>query len=225
MRQQESELRSPEWLPTEKGEMMQNEAVTRRIVLVAALLAIIVGAVSGPLLAGGSPTARVFSLADFSRVAGARGTIHRSADAMCLEVKTRNLPPGAYTLWGIGFDNPDGCEFGGGGLTPPLPGECGPGDDGNPNAEPFGQWVAAFIVGPNGKGHLNACIEPGAPSGQLLFGDGLDNPGAEIHGILRGHGEALYADPLNLGLQLTHVAGGCNITNACNDEQLVIYVP
>ncbi len=213
---------------------MQNETLTPRMALVAAL-AIIVGAVSGPLLAGGSPTARVFSLADLSRIPGGRGTIHRSADSVCLEVTTKKLPPGAYTLWGIGFDNPDGCTFGGGG-TPPLPGKCGVGDDANPAAEPFGQWVAAFIVGPNGKGHLNACIEPGAPGGQVLFGDGLDNPDAEIHGILRGHGDPLYGDPMLLGLQLTHVFGGCSNVppgvpsppggpNVCNDEQLVIYVP
>jgi hypothetical protein len=186
------------------------------------------------LIAGDNNTARVFSLADLTRVAGARGTIERSDTDICLGVVTRGLPPGAYTMWGIAFDSPGDCTHGGGG-TPPLPGLCGPGDDGDAATEPTGQWMGAFLVGPDGRGHVSHCAELGSPPGQVLFGDGLDNPGAEIHGIIRSHGEALYGDPEMLGLQLTHVAGACvgpppppagpGGTNDCADLQLVIWEP
>lgn len=184
--------------------------------------------------AGGEQTARVFSLTDLSRVAGARGTIERSDTEVCLGVMTRGLPPGAYTMWGIAFDSPDDCTHGGED-TPPLPGSCGPGDDGDANTEPTGQWMGAFLVGPDGRGHLSSCIELGSPPGQVLFGDGLDNPGAEIHGIIRSHGAALYGNLELLGLQLTHVAGACSGpppppdgpggSNDCSDQQLVIWAP
>lgn len=186
------------------------------------------------LIADDERIARVFNFDDLSRVAGARGTIERSDNEICLGVVTRGLPPGAYTLWGIAFDSPDDCTHGGEDI-PPLPGRCGPGDD-SPAAreatEATGQWMGAFLVGPDGRGHLSSCVELGNPrldgSGQLLFGDGMDNPGAEIHGIIKSHGEALYDDPELLGWQLTHVAGGCGGpgggTNVCEDLQLVIWV-
>lgn len=189
------------------------------------------------LIADDNNTARVFSLADLSRVAGARGTIERSDTEICLGVVTSGLPPGAYTMWGIAFDNPGNCTHGGGGI-PPLPGSCGMGDDFDEATEPTGQWMGAFLVGPDGRGHLSHCVELGAPrlDGflQLLFGDGVDNPGAEIHGIIRSHGEALYDDPEILGYQLTNVLGGCNFgppgpwngpNDDCEDMQLVIWAP
>jgi hypothetical protein len=189
------------------------------------------------LIADGDRTARVFSLADLSRVEGARGTIERSDTEICLGVVTRGLPPGAYTLWGIAFDSPGDCTHGGEDI-PPLPGNCGLGDDADGATEPTGQWVGAFLVGPDGRGHLSSCIELGAPrlDGflQLLYGDGVDNPGAEIHGIIRSHGEALYDDPEMLGYQLTNVVGGCTVgpsgpwngpNDDCEDMQLVIWAP
>ena len=189
------------------------------------------------LIAGGDRTARVFSLADLSRVAGASGTITRSDTEICLGVETWDLPPGAYTVWGIGFDSPGDCTHGGEGI-PPLPGSCGVGDDSDENTQPTGQWVGAFLVGPDGRGHLSSCVVLGSPrldgDFQLLFGDGIDNPGAEIHGVIRSHGEALYDDPALLGYQLTNVLGGCNFgppgpwngpNDDCEDMQLVIWAP
>lgn len=188
------------------------------------------------VMANDEPTARIFSLDDFSRVAGAKGTIERSDTEICLGVVTRGLPPGAYTMWGIAFDSPGDCVYGGGMGNPPLPGVCGVGDDDVAATMATGQWMGAFLVGPDGRGHLSSCVELGAPrlAGflQLLFGDGMDNPGAEIHGVIRSHGEALYDDPALLGYQLTNVLGGCNFgppgpwngPNAdCEDMQLVIW--
>jgi hypothetical protein len=200
-----------------------------------ALFVVVVLLMPISLIADDEPTARVFSLDDFSRVAGARGTIERSENEICLGVVTRGLPPGAYTLWGIAFDSPGDCTHGGGEDIPPLPGSCGVGDDGVAATEATGQWMGAFLVGPDGRGHLSSCVELGSPPGQVLFGDGMDNPGAEIHGIIKSHGAALYGDPELLGLQLTHVVGGCfgpppppdgpgGPNTDCADLQLVIWV-
>lgn len=172
---------------------------------------------------------RVFDLSDFSHIPGAKATINRMADSICFEVSTHSLPEGAYSVWVQGFDNPDACEFGGKSMSPPaqqppLPGSCGMGDIPDPATQAFNQWASAFLVGPNGHGMVDFCAEVGAePPGFVLSGDGLENPNAELHLILRGHGRALYENATELGLQLTVPSGGCAITGACGNFQVAIF--
>lgn len=164
---------------------------------------------------------------DRQRIRGARSELVRSADEICMEIKTKDLPEGASTIWWILFDDPDNCTagsgFGGG--------NCGAADP----RSIF--WAAGNVVGPNGEGHFNTCIGVGeVPNpAQCIFDSDAgecewDNPNAEIHIILgRYHGMAVYTDPTVLGGQISTFQGYCAEafpdTGGCPDLQLAIHPP
>lgn len=132
-----------------------------------------------------------------------------------VRVKTERLPPGAYTNWFIIFNNPGACNGG-----------CGADDFGNPDVMASGFWATGEIVGDSGKATFRAHAEEGnlPPGGDnvVLFGDGLtDAENAEVHYIIRFHGQA-SDDPTELERQLTTVDGGCRAF-PCYDPQSVVF--
>jgi hypothetical protein len=103
----------------------------------------------------------------------------RTDDGVSVQLNTSGLHEGAYTLWWIVFNNPQGCVA-----------ACGDNDaDFDPNQTGFGFGFAdGDLVGPTGEATFAAQLSEGDP---LLGGDGgsLENAlAAEIHFIVRFHG-------------------------------------
>ena len=46
------------------------------------------------------------------KIGGAKSTITRSEEMVCMTTTTRDLPPGAYTAWWVLFNDPSGCQNG-----------------------------------------------------------------------------------------------------------------
>jgi len=158
---------------------------------------------------------------DRVKIEDAKSKIVRTDDSVCITTKTRDLPPGAYTNWWVMFNDPANCVNGTGfGKS-----RCGSGD---PAAV---MWATGGIVGPDGVGYFNACINEGEVPGQLLRPPGLTNANAEIHVIIKWHGDSAFGDAQRLGEQLTSVSGACDqfaATNYlgmanCPDPQIVIH--
>lgn len=146
-------------------------------------------------------------------------------DGVCVTTRTRDLPPGAYTSWWTIYNNPQACtepeDFGGA--------QCGHLESRvNPAAEGTVMAAQSFIVGPNGRAHVNACVGVGELTHFVLRGNGLGNPfGAEIQHVLRYHGPAAYGDSALLGAQLNEFAGGCQTDTQegfeCFDPQITYH--
>jgi hypothetical protein len=160
-----------------------------------------------------------------------------------MSLRTSELDPGAaYTVWWVVFNNPGDCVAG-------MPfSSCGEGDifetdedgnlileDGNPilqvneNDGTFGTpgvnvsalFATGHVVGKNGVGNFGAGLREGTTSG-ALFGPGLvDAQGAEIHLIVRSHGELI---PGMVKKQISTEPGGCEV-NDCVDQQFAVFVP
>ncbi len=162
------------------------------------------------------------------RIRFAVSKLRRSTDDVCMTVITRDLEPGAYTNWWVIFNNPDQCGDGSRGFGK---GFCSADDLSNPAVEPSIIWGAGGLVGPDGAGYFNNCIEVGGAPGEIISGQGLLNYNAEIHVLIRTHDTAAYDNPLVLGEQLTTLAGGCGsldpsgVERACSDPQVVIHPP
>ncbi len=155
-------------------------------------------------------------------VANSSSVMIRNADGVAYTISTTGLlAGGAYTNWWVVFNEPQFC------FTSP----CGPGDlpqnGGNPNVGASVLWATGRVVDANGQGdfaaHLAADGVSAAP-GQVRFGPALLSPRAEIHIIVRSHGPA-SADANVRQLQLTTVAGGCSMSNPCQDQQFVQHLP
>lgn len=155
-------------------------------------------------------------------VANSSSVMIRNADGVAYTISTTGLlPGGAYTNWWVIFNEPQFC-------SPPG---CGaddfPQNGGNPNAGASVLWATGRVVDANGQGNFASHLAAGGVSsapGQVLFGPALLNPRAEIHIIVRSHGPA-SGDPNVLQLQLTTVAGGCSLSNPCQDQQFVLHLP
>jgi hypothetical protein len=129
-------------------------------------------------------------------------TLKRGSDWIQVNIQTSGLPAGAYTVWWVVFDTPEGCVRG-----------CGADDLFNPDAN-----VSVFFA-TGGVVHEGAAAsfrsrhrvgdDLGEPGTQQILGDGsLDPSRAEIHNIIKYHGPA-SDDPATLHQQTHTLLGGC----------------
>jgi hypothetical protein len=148
-------------------------------------------------------TSKIWTLAENKVVHGARSSLVRHNDEICMNIDTRRLPEGVNTIWLSVFNNPEHC-------TAPAPvggARCGGDDDfANPAVNAAFLWATGGIVGPDGVGYFSTCLAENQDPG----GPGLtDAQGAEIHLFVRSHCEAQYGNLALLGAQLTMFGGGC----------------
>jgi hypothetical protein len=159
----------------------------------------------------------VYSLSDGNPVDGAGATLLRTDSSIRMTLHTTQLDPGGtYTVWWIIFNNPAACTdaFHGLGLL------CGEGDLGSPAVAASVLFATGHVVGQNGKGNFGAHLHVGQMTNDVLFGPGLLDPrGAEIHVIVRSHGDPI---PGLVREQISTVGGGCDI-NTCESQQFAAF--
>lgn len=182
-------------------------------------------------LAGGGPPQETSSVArrfsDFSVIPGSWSSLMTNDSGAHMTIKTSELTPGdAITVWWVVSNNselrrhpipdPDG--------GPDLS-ACGEGDlplppfSGDPATETSALHAAGHVIGGSGKGNFAGHLAVGDVS-DALFGPGLLYPEtAEIHLIVRGHGQAI---PGLVHDQIHTVDGGCGI-NLCEDLQFSVF--
>jgi hypothetical protein len=133
-----------------------------------------------------------------------------------MQLNTSGLEPGAtYTVWMVVFNNPAACSDGVCGEDDVLP------PPGNEEAEVSVARVSGRVISPSGAAHFGGRLNVGAMS-EVLFGPGLTDPmTAEIHLIVRSHGEKI---PGLVDNQIHEVGGGCEI-NVCEDVQFSVHLP
>jgi len=155
----------------------------------------------------------------------AKSKIKRYEDHLDFSINTRKLPPGAYTVWMMTFDNPEACSDS----------VCGEDDifldmltadrrlnfDQIEAAQISAFWITGGIAGHDGRAYFADSIETGNLPGRILFGpsDGnnFENPqGADIMFQIRYHGYAAWDMPEQIGLQLTSLKGACDQFNQEN---------
>lgn len=172
------------------------------------------------LAADRSMPAPVRRLSNQSIVDGAFSIVVRNDSGVSFTIHTSNLQPGAaYTVWAVIFNNPAGCSL--------------PCDMNDPRTVRF---VTGHVVGNGGVGnfggHIRILDAPNDPA-QIRLGDGiLTNPrGAEIHFVIRGHGQPV---PGLVEAQISSFGGGCNNAppgfgppgpNTCVDVQVSVQAP
>lgn len=137
--------------------------------------------------------------------------LERNEDGVELTLDT-DLPPGAYTVWWVVFNNPEFCVDG-----------CGSDDFERPEVDASSFWATGEVVGDEGGITFNAQILEGElPTGsdQVTLGDGLeDSFSAEIHPIVRTHGSVI---PGLEEEQISTFNGGCP-PNECENVQFAVF--
>lgn len=175
-------------------------------------------------------------------IPGARAQLERRSNGVAVKVNTRQLPPGAYTLWWEIYNAPENCV-----------GDCDFFEDAfNPATRFSVFWASGGIVGPDGGLQVEAEALVGDPPGEpcpevpfaapkMLFGCGLlDAKAAQINVIIKTHG-APSEDAEVLYRQMGTIGGAC--TNPpgpiehpvdpdptervfpCYDPQVAVFLP
>jgi hypothetical protein len=195
-----------------------------RIVSVALATAIVTTLLMGLSVAAapaGQQSSGVYSLANSSPVAGAWSTLLRTDSGIRMTLHTAQLDPGgAYTVWWIIFNNPAACQHG----VEELGLRCSEGDllpfGGDPAVTSSVLLATGHVIGNNGIGNFAAHLRVGQFTNDVLWGNGLLDPyGAEIHLIVRSHGDPI---PGLVTEQISTVNGGCDI-NDCASQQFAAY--
>ena len=147
-------------------------------------------------------------------VPGAYSTLDRTSDAVTMTINTSELDGGAaYTVWWVVFNNPENCS---------TPNQCSADDFAVPPVNSSVLWATGHVIGKNGVGNFAGHLKEGAAPGEVLFGPGLTNgEGAEIHLVVRSHGQPI---PGQLDEQIHTFLGGCSV-NACEDLQFAVHQP
>lgn len=130
-------------------------------------------------------------------------TLKRGEDWIETTIETSSLPAGAYTVWWVVFDTPDGCSE-----------ICDDDDLLNPDAGVSAFWATGGVVEGDGTATFSARYQVGDDLGeqdaQQILGDGsLDTSRAEVHNIIKYHGPA-SSDPATLRSQTTTLLGECD---------------
>jgi hypothetical protein len=162
----------------------------------------------------------VYRFADNSAVNRASSKLVRTDSGVSMTIQTNDLPPAAFTNWWVVFNNPEFCQF-----PSAVDGICG----GNDFPPPFGAgdpavevdfiFATGNVVGNNGKGGFAAHLQEGDLGGSLLGIGLLDARKAEIHLVVRSHGDKV---PGLVSQQIHTINGGCP-PNACVDVQFAIH--
>jgi len=130
----------------------------------------------------------------------------RDATGVDATVSTTGLSAaGAYSWWWAVFNRPQFCV---GGCGPDdLPVGATPVSNGDPRVRASVLWGGGFVSDATGAANAAARLERGTPPGAVLFGPGLSNlKKAEIHVVLRSHGEAVAGE---IAEQIGSLDGGC----------------
>ncbi len=149
-----------------------------------------------------------FRVDEKNPVKNAKATLIRRDDGVSITIDTRDLEPGAYTVWVRVFNAPELCT--GGEIKHSF---CSRGDDiaavGDPCVGDGGlstcavYWIGAVIVGPDGEAHFNAELALNDTPGFIILGadvvgtdlEGIVDPfGSEFHFVLRSHGPAIVPE-------------------------------
>lgn len=178
---------------------------------------------AAPSTAGGArrDVTQVFWLSNRTTVPGSAATLVRNASGVTMTLQTSGLPAGAYTTWWVIFNNPAACSNG----------VCGEDDlpafGGAPAVNASVVFATGHVVSENGTANFGAWLGVGETDG-ALFGPGLVNVyGAEIHNVVRSHGEVL---PAFMPSQISSFNGGCPAgtppgPNSCFNVQGAIHKP
>jgi hypothetical protein len=148
----------------------------------------------------------------------------RDSHAVTVEVHTSGLDPASpYSLWAAVFNHPSHCA-----ATPCSDADfpITPGHD--PRVEAALIHVGGGVSGNDGRGEFVGRLfetRGGLVTSDLQFGLGLlDVRDAEIHIIVRGHGQPA---PEDLFAALRTFSGGCNAENQvqppCGNQQVSIH--
>ena len=133
-------------------------------------------------------------------IPGAHAKLVRRTNGIEIDVRTRDLPAGAYTTWWIIFNHPDMCT-----------GPCDPSDFGNSDVAASVLWAAGGIVDASGRASFQAELLVGVSPGYVRFGNGLlDAYGAEVHYVFKTHGPPAMDDSDLLLRQVSSFDGACS---------------
>ena len=157
----------------------------------------------------------VYRFADGSAVEGSSSVLTRSMDGVSTTFLTTATPGDAYTIWWVVFNDPEHCTGGVCDDDDVLP------PPGNVQAGVSVLYASGRVADMMGKAEFGARLKVGDTSG-AVFGPGLmDSVNAEIHVVLRTHGQAM-ADPTMLHEQISTFNGGCPPSD-CVDEQFAVH--
>ena len=146
-------------------------------------------------------------------IPNASATLVRSSSGVTATFHTSQLDPGAvYTVWLVIFNEPGGCV-----------GPCDSPDvvpfPGNPAAVVSLVNIGGHVIGQNGRANFGGRLNVGDTS-TALFGPGLLDPfKAEIHVVLRTHGQPI---PGMIDGQTASFNGGCP-PNTCANHQVSMF--
>lgn len=170
-------------------------------------------------------TSHVFFIADGSSVKGSSATLWRGDNHVSMRLHTRQLDPEhAYTTWWVVFNNPEAC----------VDDPCGMQDFLNPLTDARLKWADGEVVGSNGIATFASTLKTTDSGAEFSQGQALTNPaGAEIHIVVRDHGESEKDSD-----QTTTLNGGCSASssvpggsgsslsgqNECEDEQFALFL-
>jgi hypothetical protein len=148
-------------------------------------------------------------------VPGSEATLLRDPSGVTMTLRTSGLAGGAYTTWWVVFNNPENCSGG----------VCGENDlppfGGSPTVHASVLFATGHVVSDNGNASFGAWLGVGDTNG-ALFGPGLVNIyTAEIHNIVRYHGDVL---PAYMPAQISSFNGGCP-PNSCYNVQAAPHRP
>ena len=140
--------------------------------------------------------------AEFAPTGQNSATLTRGADWMEIDIQTSGLPPGAYTVWWVVFNNPSACAD-----------ACGEADLLTEDVQASAFWATGGIIEEDGIGNFSARHELGTSRGvfgaqDILNAGAFDLATAEIHNAIKYHG-APSEDVNELVLQTHTLGGGC----------------
>lgn len=156
---------------------------------------------------------QLFSFSSNKPIQNSAATLERREGKIELDIDTRNLPKGAYTVWWVIFNDPNLCDE-----------ACGLEDleSGVGGTAVF--FATGGLVKENGLGSFNAqAFERTLPKGfdqVLVSNESLENIFlADIILVIRHHGRAV---PGLENIQTTQFNGGCDV-NLCQNLQFTLF--
>lgn len=150
----------------------------------------------------------------FPPIGKSKATLKRGRDYVQFNIHTTGLPPGAYTVWYVIFNNSGDCGGPGG-----FGGVCGEPDLFLSSTAVV--WATGKVVKSNGIGNFSDRIYVGEQRSEtIILGGDLTSPledpaQAEVHLIIKYHGAA-SDDPDTLYEQLTTLLGSCGEDEGAN---------